>query len=420
MNQSAEIICIGTELLLGDILNSNAQYLAQQLAQLGIPHYYQTVVGDNPTRIQRAIAIACERSRLLIFTGGLGPTPDDLTTETLADFFEESLTERPEIIKDLHQKFTQRGRNLSPSNLKQALLPETAHILPNPLGSAPGMIWEPRPGLTILTFPGVPKEMVAMWEQTAIPYLKQQGWSQSTIYSRTLRHWGIPEATLADKIRPFFDRTNPTVAPYAGNGEVRLRLSAKATSEAEAEAIISPVENELRHIIGEDCYGTDNDSLSSVVGQQLLARKETLTVAESCTAGGLGHLITETPGSSTYFLGGVISYSNTIKEQLLNVQKEALLLHGAVSHPVAQQMALGVRDRLGSDWGLSITGIAGPGGETPGKPVGLVYIGIAGPDNYVNSHEYHLSSYSGREWVRWLSACTALDQLRRLMNTKLK
>ena len=420
MNQSAEIICIGTELLLGDILNSNAQYLAQQLAQLGIPHYYQTVVGDNPTRIQRAIAIACERSRLLIFTGGLGPTPDDLTTETLADFFGEALTERPEIIEDLHQKFTQRGRNMSPSNLKQALLPETAQILPNPLGSAPGMIWEPRPGLSVLTFPGVPKEMVAMWEQTAVPYLKQQGWSQATIYSRTLRHWGIAEATLADKIRPFFDRTNPTVAPYAGDGEVRLRISAKAASEAEAQAIITPVEQELRQVIGEDCYGTDDDSLSSIVGQQLLGREETLAVAESCTAGGLGHLITETPGSSAYFLGGVISYSNTIKEQLLNVQANDLMHHGAVSHPVAQQMAVGVRDRLDSDWGLSITGIAGPGGETPEKPIGLVYIGVAGPNHYVDSKEYRLSAFRGREWVRRLSACTALDQLRRLLNTKLK
>ncbi|MEM9214219.1 MAG: competence/damage-inducible protein A [Cyanobacteria bacterium P01_F01_bin.150] len=420
MDQSAEIICVGTELLLGDILNSNAQYLAQQLAQLGIPHYYQTVVGDNPNRIQRAIAIACERSRLLIFTGGLGPTPDDLTTETLADFFGEPLIERPEIIADLHQKFTQRGRNLSPSNLKQALLPETAQTLPNPLGSAPGIIWEPRSGLTILTFPGVPKEMVAMWEQTAVPYLKQHGWSKTTIYSRILRHWGIGEATLADKIRPFFDCDNPTVAPYAGEGEVRLRLSAKATSEVEAQALIAPVEQELRDIIGEDCYGADTDSLSSVVGQQLIVRNETLAVAESCTAGGLGHQITTTPGSSAYFLGGVISYSNAIKIQLLNVQDLDLTQYGAVSHPVARQMALGVRDRLGSSWGLSITGIAGPEGGTEEKPVGLVYIGIAGPDNHLSSNEYRLSTYRGREWIRWLSICTALDQLRRLLNTKLK
>lgn len=420
MNQSAEIICIGTELLLGDILNSNAQYLAQQLAQLGISHYYQTVVGDNPTRIQRAIAIACERSRLLIFTGGLGPTPDDLTTETLADFFGESLTERPEIIEDLHQKFTQRGRNMSPSNLKQALLPETADILPNPLGSAPGVIWTPRPGLTVLTFPGVPKEMKAMWEQFAVPYLKHQGWSQTTIYSRTLRHWGIAEATLADKIRPFFDRDNPTIAPYAGDGEVRLRLSAKATSEADAQALIAPVEQELRTILGDDCYGTDTDTLSSVVGQQLIARQESLAVAESCTAGGLGHLITTTPGSSSYFLGGVMSYSNAIKEKLLHVKATDLMTHGAVSHPVARQMAAGVRDRFGSDWGLSITGIAGPDGDTPEKPIGLVYIGIAGPNHYLDSREYRLSAYRGREWVRWLSACTALDQLRRQMKTNLK
>lgn len=420
MEHSAEIICIGTELLLGDILNSNAQYLAQQLAQLGIPHYYQTVVGDNPIRIQRAIAIACERSRLLIFTGGLGPTPDDLTTETLADFFEEPLSERSEIIEDIAQKFAQKGRQLTISDRKQALLPASSQILPNPLGSAPGIIWQPRVGLTVLTFPGVPKEMHAMWEQTGIPYLRQQGWCKSTIYSRTLKHWGIAESTLADKVSPFFDLENPTVAPYAGDGEVRLRISAKATSETEAQQLIGPIEQELRQIIGNDCYGTDTDTLSSVVGQQLMTRRETLAVAESCTGGGLGHLMTETPGSSAYFLGGIISYSNRVKEELLNVQSDALSEHGAVSSIVAQQMAVGVRDRLSSNWGVSITGIAGPGGESDAKPVGLVYIGIAGPGGYVDSQEYRFSGFRGRKWVRWLSACTALDQLRRQLHTKLK
>ena len=221
--QSAEIISVGTELLLGEILNSNAQFLAQELAGLGISHYYQTVVGDNVQRLQKVIAIACERSSLLIFTGGLGPTPDDLTTATLADFFNTPLVERPEVLQDIAEKLTRRGRSMAPSNRKQALLPEGAAILPNPTGTAPGVIWQPWAGLTVLTFPGVPSEMKAMWRQTAVPYLRSQGWSQGAIYSRTLRFWGIGESTLAEKAATQIQLKNPTVAPYAGKGEVRLR-----------------------------------------------------------------------------------------------------------------------------------------------------------------------------------------------------
>ncbi|HEY9657344.1 MAG TPA: CinA family nicotinamide mononucleotide deamidase-related protein, partial [Allocoleopsis sp.] len=229
--QSAEIISVGTELLLGEILNTNAQFLAQQFAQLGIPHYYQTVVGDNPLRLQKAVAIACERSRLLVFTGGLGPTPDDLTTETLAEFFGVPLVEHSEILEDIAQKYARRGRPMTPSNRKQALLPKGAQILTNPTGSAPGMIWQPRAGLTLLTFPGVPSEMQEMWQQTAVPYLHSQGWGKEMIYSRTLRFWGIAESALAEKVGALLELDNPTVAPYAGKGEVRLRISAKAPSE---------------------------------------------------------------------------------------------------------------------------------------------------------------------------------------------
>ncbi|GAB4233203.1 MAG: competence/damage-inducible protein A [Elainellaceae cyanobacterium] len=410
---AAELIFVGTELLLGEILNTNAQFLAQQLAQLGIPHYYQTVVGDNPLRIQKAVAIACERSRILIFTGGLGPTPDDLTTETLADFFGVPLVERPEILADITQKYARRGRTMSPSNRKQALLPEGAEILPNPTGSAPGMIWQPRAGLTILTFPGVPNEMQEMWRQTAVPYLRSQGFGQEVIYSRTLRFWGIPEAALAEKVAPFFNQENPTVAPYAGNGEVRLRVSAKAATEAIALEMITPVEQQLKEISGLDYYGTNEDTLASVVGDLLKARGQTLAVAESCTGGGLGHLITTISGSSTYFWGGIISYDNQVKVNFLGVSAADLAEQGAVSAVVASQMAAGVRDRLGTTWGLSITGIAGPEGGTEAKPVGLVYVGLAGPNQQVESFRYQYGEYQSRDFIRWLSACTALDLLRR-------
>jgi len=233
MTRSAEIICVGTELLLGDILNRNAQFLASELATLGIAHYYQTVVGDNPERIKKAVAIAGDRAQLLIFTGGLGPTPDDLTHETLAACFGVPLVEHPEILDDIVQKFAQRGRSMSPSNHKQAMLPQGAAVLTNTTGSAPGIIWQPRPNLTVLTFPGVPAEMQHMWQTVAVPYLKDQGWAQTTIYSRTLKFWGIAESALAEKVGSFFDLQNPTVAPYANHGEVKLRIAALASNADE-------------------------------------------------------------------------------------------------------------------------------------------------------------------------------------------
>lgn len=411
-NKSAEIICVGTELLLGDILNSNAQFLAQALAQLGIPHYYQTVVGDNPERIKGVVKLAGDRAQLLIFTGGLGPTPDDLTHETLAACFDVPLVEHPEILADLTRKFAQRGRVFTDNNRKQAWLPDGAAVLTNDSGSAPGIIWQPRPGLTLLTFPGVPAEMQRMWREVAVPYLQRQGWGQTTIHSRTLRFWGISESALAEKVNPFFDRQNPTVAPYANHGEVKLRISARAGSDAEAEQIIAPVEQELRQIGGLDCYGADNDSLASVVGTLLKATNATLAVAESCTGGGLGEAITAVPGSSSYFWGGVISYDNALKVRLLDVSAQTLNEEGAVSHSVAKQMAAGVRSRLGTTWGLSITGLAGPEGGSPHKPVGLVYIGLAAPDT-VHSFEHQFGALRGRDWIRRLSAATALDSLRR-------
>ncbi len=410
---SAEIICVGTELLLGDILNSNAQFLAQQLAHLGIPHYYQTVVGDNRERLKKVVATACDRSRLLIFTGGLGPTPDDLTTETLADFFDVPLEERPEILEDIARKFARRGREMAPSNRKQALLPQGAEVLPNSIGSAPGIIWEPRPGLVILTFPGVPSEMRQMWQETAISYLQSRGWGQEIISSRTLKFWGIGESNLAEKVMPFFDLQNPTVAPYANNGEVKLRISAKAPTEAAALELITPVEQQLRQIGGADCYGVDGDSLATATAHLLLQTNTTLAVAESCTGGGLGQMITSVPGSSRFFLGGIISYDDRVKQALLGVEAATLQEHGAVSSQVACEMALGVKSRLGTTWGLSITGIAGPDGGSAEKPVGLVYIGLAGPESQVESSVWRFGENRSRDWIRHLSMSTALDQLRR-------
>jgi len=413
MSISAEIICIGTELLLGEILNSNAQYLATQLAALGISHFYQTVVGDNPDRIQKVLAIAAGRSNLIITTGGLGPTPDDLTTETIASFFDAPLTERPEVWDDIIQKFKSLGRELTENNRKQALLPVGADILPNPIGSAPGMIWQPQPGLLILTFPGIPSEMYAMWQQTAIPLLHAKGWVKQVFHSRVLSYWGITESGLAERVQKFFDLTNPTVAPYANYGQARLRITACAATQAQAQNLIAPVEAEILQLTGADCYGTDDDTLASVVGDALKRNQQTLAVAESCTGGWLGEMITARSGSSSYFLGGMISYSNAAKINLLDVSPSDLEQYGAVSEQVAIQMSIGAKVKLKSDWGISITGIAGPDGGSAEKPVGLVYIGIADPDGDSIAIRHTFSPYRDRDWIRRVSACSALDHLRR-------
>ncbi|MGY2801992.1 competence/damage-inducible protein A [Thermostichus sp. MS-CIW-25] len=411
--QGAEILCIGTELLLGEITNTNAQYLAAELAQLGIPHYYQTVVGDNEARIHHALEVACGRSSLILITGGLGPTPDDLTHEALASFFGAEMVEHPQVWEEILQKYGQRGLVPSPSNRKQAFLPRGARVLPNPLGSACGLIWQPRPDLHILTFPGVPREMQHMWRETAVPYLRSIGWGKEVFYSRVLRYWGIPESTLAERLGSLLAGENPTVAPYASQGEVRLRVTGRAPSREEAQALIAPVVEQILQISGEDYFGSDDATLAGVVGELLLQRGQTLAVAESCTGGLLGQLVTEIPGSSRYFVGGIVAYDNRIKEQLLQVNPETLRQQGAVSEAVAAQMALGAKQVLGSNWALSITGIAGPEGGTATKPVGLVYLGLADPQGKVEVHEYRFGSLRGREGVRWWSAQTALDRLRR-------
>ncbi|MFS8892682.1 competence/damage-inducible protein A [Synechococcus sp. O70.1] len=411
--QGAEILCVGTELLLGEIANTNAQYLAAELAKLGIPHYYQTVVGDNETRIHQALEVACQRSSLLLITGGLGPTPDDLTHAALASFFGVEMVEHPQLWEEILRKYGQRGLVPSPSNRKQAFLPRGAAILPNPLGSACGLIWQPRPNLHVLTFPGVPQEMQRMWQETAVPYLRSLGWGKEVFYSRVLRYWGIPESTLAERVAPWLAGENPTVAPYASQGEVRLRVTGRAPTREAAEALIAPVVEQILQISGEDYFGSDEATLASVVGELLLQRRQTLAVAESCTGGLLGQLVTGIPGSSRYFLGGIVAYDNRFKEQLLRVDPKTLQQHGAVSEPVAAQMALGAKQVFGSDWALSITGIAGPEGGTAAKPVGLVYLGLAYPEGKVEVLEYRLGSLRGREGVRWWSAQAALDCLRR-------
>ena len=408
---TAEVLCVGSELLLGNITNGNARWIAEQLAALGVPHQRQMVVGDNRERLMAEVRQAAGRCRVLITTGGLGPTPDDLTTEAIAAAFETPLVEHPEIWAEIQARLSARGRICSPSNRRQAFLPKGAAVLPNPTGTAPGMIWSPVPGFTVLTFPGVPSEMKAMWQQTAAPWLRQSGLAAGVFASRMLRFWGVSESALAEEMADLLEQANPTVAPYAGAGEVKLRITARAEHQSDAEALLLPVEREIRRRTGQSCFGVDEQSLAEVVLQQLRLRGQTVAVAESCTGGGLGAALAAVPGASDVFLGGVIAYANGVKQGLLGVPAELLQAHGAVSDPVAQSMAEGARRVTGADWGLAITGVAGPGGGSDEKPVGLVHLAIAGPDG-CSSEGVRFGTSRGRTWIQTLSAGEALNRLR--------
>jgi nicotinamide-nucleotide amidase len=418
--RAVEVLCIGTELLLGNILNGNARWIAERLAGLGLPHFRQEVVGDNRQRLIAAVRAAAGRCRVLVTTGGLGPTPDDLTTEAIAAAFGAPLVEHPEIWEGIRARIEARGRVAAASNRRQAFLPEGAAVLPNPTGTAPGIIWTPtptdpgfpiQPGFTVLTFPGVPSELHAMWQATAEPWLRDARLAQGVFASRLLRFWGVAESTLAEQVADLLEGENPTVAPYAGAGEVKLRLTARADDQASAAALLDPLEADLRRRTGSLCFGVDDDSLASVVLARLRQRGETLAVAESCTGGGLGAAITAVPGASDVFLGGVIAYANALKQALLDVPASLLAESGAVSDPVAVAMAEGVRRRTGSSWALAVTGVAGPGGGTPDKPVGLVHIALAGPDGTTSS-PVRFGESRGRDWIRTLTTGEALNRLR--------
>ncbi len=408
--RGVEVLCIGTELLLGNILNSNARWLAEQLAAMGLPHFRQQVVGDNRERLIEALREAAGRCRVLITTGGLGPTPDDLTTEAIAAAFDAPLVEHPEVWADIEAKIGRR-RKLAASNRRQTLLPKGALVLPNPTGTAPGMIWSPIPGFTVLTFPGVPSELRAMWAATAVPWLQEAGLAQGVFVSRMLRFWGVAESNLAEQVSDLLALENPTVAPYAGAGEVKLRITARAADALQAESLLAPVEANLRQRLGAACYGSDGDSLASVVVERLRRRGETIAVAESCTGGGLGAALAAVPGASQAFLGGVIAYANAVKERQLGVCTELLERHGAVSDEVAMAMAEGARTLTGSTWAIAVTGIAGPGGGSEEKPVGLVHIAVAGPDG-CRSRPSHFGASRGRGWIQSLSVGEGLNQLR--------
>ncbi len=415
-SKGVEILSIGTELLLGNIINTNAQWISEQLSQLGLNHFRQSTVGDNCDRIIRVIQEISKRSNLLITTGGLGPTPDDLTTEAIAKSFNVSLFEKPHLWEEIKQKLSNSKLKDDSSSLrKQCFFPKTAQIINNPRGTAPGMIWEPVKGFTILTFPGVPSEMKTMWEETAYDYIKAKFSESYSFFSNTLKFAGIGESSVAEKINNLLNLKNPTVAPYANLGEVKLRITARAKNNLEAKKIIKPVKEKLKKEFSKYIFGEDNDTLSSVLIKELTKSKQTVVFAESCTGGLLSASLTSISGSSQVFKGSIVSYSNELKNSLLNISEEKLTKYGAVSEEVCESMAINVKKKLRADWAIAISGIAGPDGGSQDKPVGLVYISISGPNNYITNIKKIFNSSRNRIEIQTLSVNVCLNSLRLIL-----
>ena len=407
--KSAEILTIGTEILLGDLLDTNAAWISGRLAALGVSIYRHTTVGDNKKRITAALKEAVSRADLVITTGGLGPTSDDLTNACLGEAAGREMVEYPEARRHVDEMFKRFGRTPTQSNYKQALFPEGSGLIPNPAGTAMGAMLE-LDGALVATFPGVPGEMKGMFEETLEPLIKER--SEGSILSRTLWFTGIGESALAEKVQDLLDASDPTVAPLAGQGKVRLRITTRAGTTEEAEEKIAPVADEILSRLGDYYFGEDDETLESAIGKLLTGRGETLALAESCTGGLLAKRLTDRAGSSAFFTEGLVTYSNEAKERLLGVPHELLVQHGAVSEPVAKAMAEGVRKTAGTDYGLSVTGVAGPDGGTEEKPVGLVFVGISDAEGTV-AERLDLSAWRrSREAIRERSANRAFDLLR--------
>jgi len=415
-SKGVEILSIGTELLLGNIINTNAQWISEQLSQLGLNHFRQSTVGDNCDRFIEIVQEISKRSNLLITTGGLGPTPDDLTTEAIAKSFNVSLFERTHLWDEIKQKLSNSKLKDDSSSLrKQCLFPKNAQIINNPRGTPPGMKWEPIKGFTILTFPGVPSEMKTMWEETACDFIKTKFSDNYSFYSNTLKFAGIGESSVAEKINDLLNLKNPTVAPYANLGEVKLRITARAKNDLEAKNIINPIKEKLKKDFSKFIFGEDNDTLPSVLIKELTKRNETIVFAESCTGGLLSSSLTSISGSSQVFQGSIVSYSNELKNSLLNIPEEKLTKYGAVSEEVCESMAINVKEKLGADWAIAISGIAGPNGGSQDKPVGLVYISISGPNNYITTIKKQFNSTRNRLEIQTLSVNVCLNSLRLIL-----
>lgn len=404
-----EIIAVGTELLLGQIVNTNAQYISQKISELGGNLFFQTVVGDNPQRLKNALEIASSRADVIITTGGLGPTGDDLTKETIAEFCGRKCVLDEESWQRILDRFEGQGLDIPANNKKQAEMPEGCMILPNSNGTAPGAVIEEGNKIYIM-LPGPPSEMVPMFRDQAYPYLEKR--SECVIYSKTLRVFGIGESAAEEKLKFLMEsQSNPTLAPYAKTGEVTLRLTAKAKEADEAAKMLEPLEKQVREILGDTVYAEgEENSLQQTLVDLLLEKGKKIAAAESCTGGMFAQLITSVPGASGCLDCSMVTYSNEQKQKLLGVSADTLEKYGAVSEQTALEMSKGIRERSGADIGIGITGIAGPGGGTEDKPVGLVYIGICTESLH---RVFRFQFIGSRDAVRTRTCMNAMDLARR-------
>lgn len=410
-----ELISVGTEILLGDILNTDAQYLSIELAKLGISVMHQSTVGDNRERLLAQLGEAAKRSDIIILSGGLGPTPDDLTKEVCCEFFGKEMKLHSPTVEKIKNYFSSKGMEMAQNNLKQAMLPEDCVIFPNNNGTAPGMAIE-KDGVHILVLPGPPRELKPMFRDSAIPYLMR--FSDRIIVSHNIRTFGIGESSMAERVNDLFDMQNPTVAPYAKDGEALLRVTAMANSKEEAEKLCEPVIEEIKSRLAEFVYGIDYTCIEEAVVEKLKEKKLTVAAAESCTGGLVAKRITDIAGASEIFECGIVSYSNRIKHDVLGISSDDLEKYGAVSETVAKQMAVGALKVSGADIAVSVTGIAGPDSDQSGKPVGLIYIGLADKNNvWVRELK---TSRKDRSYNRYVSASNALDMIRLYADDKIK
>ncbi len=412
MSHTVEILSVGTELLLGSIANTDAQMLSQGLSELGLNVYWHTVVGDNPQRVREAVDAARKRADIILTTGGLGPTCDDLTKNALAQAFGKKLVFDEASAERIRGYFARTGRPMTENNLQQAMLPEGCTILQNDWGTAPGCAFEAE-GVHVVMLPGPPSECRPMFRYRAVPYLQKL--SEGVIASHTLKLFGIGESAMEAQLRERMNTmSNPTLAPYAKEGECELRVTAKAPTEAEAQALLKPAVEELRELFGAKVYGVDVSSLEEAVLALLKEKGLTIGTAESCTGGLIAKRVTDIPGASASFRGGIVSYSNEVKAGVLGVPQDLLDRYGAVSAQTAQAMAEGARKALGCDIALSSTGVAGPDPDDRGNEVGTMFVAIAAPDGtYVRPLK--LGGRPVRARLRTQTAHHAFDLARRYL-----
>ncbi len=409
---NCEIIGVGTELLLGDIVNTDAQYLARELAAMGIVIHYQEVVGDNPERMKACISAAVSRSDLVILTGGLGPTVDDLTKEISCEVMGAELVLDTDILEGIRSYFASKGITMPENNSKQAFVPKGGVVFKNRNGTAPGCAVE-KNGKIVIMLPGPPRELKPMFENEVKPFLMKK--TGGVILSKQVRTFGIGESDMAQRVADLLEGSNPTVAPYAKDGEALLRVTARAKSQEEATAMCDETIEKIKQRIGEFIYSTDSMNLEQTAVSLLKAQNKKIALAESCTGGYIAKRITDVSGSSEVFEYGIVSYSNEVKQKLLGVKTETLEKYTEVSAQAAAEMAQGVRALSGADIGISVTGIAGPGGGSEDKPVGLAYIGISHNGGTFVREIRTGKKEDSREYNRYVTASNALHMVIRYL-----